>query len=40
MIRTEKEVNDVLRHKWEVDVEIPTFTKDRAYVEKRFITEG
>lgn len=40
VIRTEKEVNGVLRHKWDVDVEIPTFTKDRAYIERLFIVEG
>lgn len=39
VIRTEKEVNGVLRHKWDVDIEIPTFTKDRSYIEGRLTHE-
>lgn len=39
IVRAESEMNGVLRHKWEVDIEIPTFTKDRAYIERRLTHE-
>lgn len=36
VIRREEEVNGVLRHKWVIDTEVPTFTKKRDYVENYF----
>ena len=39
VVRTVEEVNGVVRHKWNVDANIPTFTKDRWYIERSFVHE-
>lgn len=39
IVKREEEVDDITRHKWVIDTEIPTFTKNRAYVENTFIYE-
>ena len=39
IVRTVEEVNGVVRHKWNVDANIPTFTKDRGYIERSFVHE-
>lgn len=33
IVRREEEVDGIMRHKWVIDTEIPTFTKKRDYVE-------
>ena len=37
IIRQEEDVNGVIRHKWVIDTNIPTFTKKREYVEDLLI---
>ena len=37
VVRKEQEVNGVIRHKWEIDRNIPTFTKDRSYINNAFV---
>lgn len=39
IVKREEEIDGVMRHKWVIDTEIPTFTKNRAYVESTFIHE-
>lgn len=39
IVRAVEEINGAVRHKWKIDTNIPTFTKNREYIEKSFIYE-
>lgn len=39
VLRVEKAVGNTIRHVWEVDNEIPIFSRDRDYVEKHLVCE-
>ena len=39
IVKREEEVDGIVRHKWVIDDNIPTFTKNRAYIQDTFVHE-